>query len=771
MDLFTELNPPQQEAVAAVEGPVLVLAGPGSGKTRVLTHRVGHLIQNLDIAPWRIMAVTFTNKAAREMKERLIAQEILSESQLLALTAGTFHGICARVLRQDIEHLGTYKRDFVIFDASDQQSIIKEILIQENLDLERNPPRAVHSGISKAKNELVTPEKFRPATYREEIIKRIYERYQTALEENNALDFDDLILRTHQLFSQHPEVLDRYQQKYRHIMVDEFQDTNLAQYDLVKLLAGSHHNLFVVGDEDQSIYSWRGADYRNVLRFKEDFPQAKLILLERNYRSTQTILEAASTLIDHNRHRHAKKLFTERGPGQAIIRVEAYDGFDEARFVTEEIQRMTTYGELSTGDIAIMYRTNAQSRVIEEAFIRANMPYRLVRGTRFYERKEVKDALAYLRLTHNPNDTLSLNRIINMPARGIGSKTLERLFSWAEELSYTPWQALVQLHNLESDEPQVDQILSSAVKSHPFSRQASKRLTQFAKIMLLLLAAKEKMPLTDLIDLTLARSGYRDLLQDGTEDGEERWENLQELKSVARHYDTLSGGEALALFLEEVALVSDVDGLKETDHGPALLTLHTAKGLEFPIVFMVGMEDGIFPHSRSQADMEQMEEERRLAYVGVTRAMDQLYLIHAFRRTLFGREEVAKPSPFLADIPAELIEVRPSRTYSRSSSRPRFDEGYPWEKQSVNNQAAYQQQTSWASPSPADQSSRSRGAVPHTTATTKFKTGDRVGHNAFGEGTVIQTQVEGDDELVTVAFPGKGIKRLLASLAGLEKRD
>lgn len=761
MDLFADLNPSQQEAVAAVEGPVLVLAGPGSGKTRVLTHRVGHLIQDLTVEPWRIMAVTFTNKAAKEMQERLVNQGILSEAQLHALAIGTFHALCARILRQDIERLGLQSHDFVIFDADDQLALVKQILKEQNIDTERNPPRAMHAGISKAKNELLTAASFRPATYREELVKRIYERYEVVLAENNALDFDDLIMKTHQLFSQCPEVLHKYQQKYRHIMVDEFQDTNMAQYELVKLLAGGYRNLCVVGDEDQSIYSWRGADYRNVLRFKKDFPEAKLILLERNYRSTQTILEAAGHIIDRNQHRHPKTLFTKRGQGQSVIRVEAYDGFDEARYVTQEIQRLVDFEDVSANDIAVMYRTNAQSRVIEEAFIRAGMPYRLVRGTRFYERKEVKDALAYLRLIHNPNDTLSLTRIINVPSRGIGSKTIGRLFTWAEEIGYTPWQALVYLHNLETDDEEDVYSQASASKDHPFSPQLSKRLVNFAKIMLLLIAAKEKMSLFELIDLTLARSGYKDFLQDGTEEGEDRWANLQELKSAAQTYNALPGSEALALFLEEVALVSDIDGLNDRDLGPALLTLHMAKGLEFPIVFMVGMEDGIFPHSRSREDPEQMEEERRLAYVGVTRAKDQLYLINAFRRTLFGRDELARPSPFLADIPAELVELRSSRGsgYLTANDRPRRS-GYAGDRFSS---PGYREQTRWAAPS------RPKRSAPASESPSEFRPGDKVNHKTFGEGTVIQTKLEDGDEIVTVAFPGKGIKNLIASMAGLER--
>ncbi len=750
MDLLSTLNPAQQQAVSATEGPVLVLAGPGSGKTRVLIHRVGHLIQNLHVEPWRIMAVTFTNKAAREMKERLAKQGILTPAQLNALTVGTFHAICARILRREIEQIGPFSRDFVIFDSSDQQTVVKQILKELNLDPKRYSPQAVHSGISKAKNELKTADKLRTDNYWAEIVRRVYERYEEVLEANNALDFDDLIMKTHQLLATMPAVLDKYQQRYLHIMVDEFQDTNMAQYELVKMLADGHRNIFVVGDEDQSIYSWRGADYRNVRRFKQDFPTAKTILLEQNYRSTETILHAANALITKNRHRHAKNLFTDRSKGLPIIRVETYTGYDEARFVVQEIERLRAKADINPADVAVMYRTNAQSRVIEEAFIAAGMPYRLVRGTRFYERKEVKDALAYLRLIHNPNDRVALGRIINMPRRNIGSKTVQTLFDWAATMDYSPWQALVALHNFTEDTTDAPPMPS------PFKPRAAKSLAAFTKIILLLLAAKEKMPLVDLIDLMLARSGYKNMLNDGSDEGAERWENLQELKTVARNYEGLDGAEALSQFLEEVALVSDVDGLKEDAGGPALLTLHAAKGLEFPIVFMVGMEEGIFPHSRSKEDPDQMEEERRLAYVGVTRAKDRLYLTHAFRRTIYGREEMSEPSQFLADIPPELVDVQTTQI-NRRSSRPRQDR-----RSQYTGSSGYRRQTRWEPPG-------RRRAKESAPVLGQFRIGDRVSHKTFGEGTVVSIKMQDNDEEVTVAFPEKGIKRLLVSLAPLKK--
>ncbi len=751
MNLFETLNPNQQQAVAAVDGPVLVLAGPGSGKTRVLIHRAGYLIRDLGVEPWRVMAVTFTNKAAREMKERLEKQQILSPRQLNALTVGTFHAICARILRRDIEQLGNRNRNFVIFDSSDQQAVTKRIIIEQNLDPKRYSPNAVHGAISRAKNELIEPESFRADSYWGEIVLRVYRRYEEVLQANNALDFDDLIMKTYQLFTRIPQVREKYQERYLHVMVDEFQDTNQAQYELVTLLGGKHQNIFVVGDEDQSVYSWRGADYRNVMRFKEDYPDAQTILLTQNYRSTKTILKAAGHLIKKNRHRHPKELFTHRAQGARITVVETFNGLDEASFVVDEIKRLKDYEGVNPSGAAIMYRTNAQSRTIEEAFIRANMPYRLVRGTRFYERKEIKDALAYLRLIYNPNDSVALARIINMPTRGIGAKTVSRLFEWANAIGYTPWQALLQL-NLKTDDAET----APPPLPSPFAARASKSLASFSQIMLLLIAAKEKMPLTELIDLTLARSGYKAFLDDGTDESLNRWENLQELKTVARQYDGLDGTEALSAFLEEVALVSDVDGLKDDAAGPALLTLHAAKGLEFSTVFMVGMEDGLFPHSRSKDDPEQMEEERRLAYVGVTRAKDRLYLSHVFKRTIYGREEVAAPSPFLADIPVELVDVQNKRSNFLGRSHSRTP---AWRRASGSGNQEKPRRRSLAPEAPQ----------PKPAGSSTFKRGERVKHAKFGEGTVIDVKIQNGNEEVTVAFPGQGVKRLLTSFAPLEK--
>jgi DNA helicase II / ATP-dependent DNA helicase PcrA len=730
MDLLASLNPQQKKAVTAVKGPVLVLAGPGSGKTRVLTHRVAYMVRECHIPSRRIMAVTFTNKAARAMKERL-EDGLLTPSELQGLTIGTFHSICARILRRDIERLTGYDRNFVIYDSGDQLALVRQALKALDLDEKQWIPQALHSAISKAKNELVSPGSFRTATYWEEVAKRVYERYQELLKANNALDFDDLLMKTYELLNRHPDVRESYQERYLQVLVDEFQDTNIAQYELVKMLAGKYRNLFCVGDEDQSIYSWRGADFRNVLRFRDDFADSQLILLEQNYRSTETIITAAQNIIRRNRQRHDKSLFTQRGKGTPINLIETYNETDEAEFVTSEIARLERAG-IPSGHCAVMYRTNAQSRVLEEAFVKKGMPYRLVRGTRFYERKEIKDALCYLRLLHNPDDGVSLSRVINIPPRGIGDRSLDELFSAAEGLSISPWKALLRLRDGEDN-------LASR-----FASRSRKALSDFTAMFADLLQAKEQMSLLELIDQMLAQSGYRDFVRDRSDEGEERWENLQELRSVAQEYNNLAGAEALALFLEEIALVSDVDSFKDDASGAALLTLHMAKGLEFPIVFLVGMEEGVFPHLRSMEDENEMEEERRLCYVGITRAKDQLYMLYAFRRRLYGREELAIPSRFLKDIPRELLQQKNGHQETTAVK--------------IHGVASAPGAGQWP-----------RTPSPTAKVQGKFKTGDVVRHSVFGEGVVVESKLSGGDEEVSIAFAGKGIKRLLVSFAPLQK--
>jgi DNA helicase-2/ATP-dependent DNA helicase PcrA len=712
MDVLQGLNSAQREAVQLTEGPVLVLAGPGSGKTRVLTQRVAYLVKECGCEPYRIMAVTFTNKAAREMKERL--HHLLGE-RLRQLTIGTFHAICVRILRRQARHLGI-PSNFVIYDAADQLSLIRQALKDLDLDDKTYRPRAIQSAISRAKSELIDPEQYRPQTYWQEVASRVYHRYQELLAANSALDFDDLLMSAACLFREHEEVLSKYQRRYRYILVDEFQDTNMAQYELLKLLSENHRNLFVVGDEDQSIYRFRGADFRNIQRFRDDYPEARVVLLEKNYRSTQTILDAAKSVIALNVHRTHKELYTDKGRGLAITVFEAYNEQEESQYVADEIQRLVAQGHCRTSDCAVMYRTNAQSRPIEDAFVWRGMPYKLVGATRFYERREIKDVLAYLRLIHTPYDNVSLARVINVPRRGIGRKTIAQLEKWVGEMGVASYDALQMIKKREREEEAV-----------PLSSRARKALLGFATLLEGLIAARGKLDLLELLDLVLARTGYSDYVQDGTEEGRDRWGNIMELRTVAKEYLDLPAETALTTFLEEVALVSDVDNLDEQVDAPTLLTLHMAKGLEFPVVFMVGMEEGIFPHNRSMDDPDQMEEERRLCYVGITRAKECLYLIHAFRRTLFGQSELGEPSRFIKDIPAHLIKGRQMAKVTEA----------PLERRPILE--------------------------------AQFKTGDRVRHPKFGQGMVIESAVVGDDEEVTVAFEHQGLKRLLASFARLEK--
>ena len=732
LDILAGLNPAQQEAVQAVEGPVLVLAGPGSGKTRVLTHRIAYLIREYRLPPWQIMAVTFTNKAAREMKERLY--RLLGE-EYRKLTIGTFHAICARILRREAEAAGVSPQ-YVIYDRGDQQSLVRQALRDLNLDDKVYRPRTMLGYISRAKNELLPPAAMSTETYRQEVVRRIYERYQHLLAENNALDFDDLLLKAVQMFRRHDEVRAKYQRRYPFILVDEWQDTNMAQYELVKLLAGERANLFVVGDEDQSIYGFRGADYRNVARFRRDYPQARVILLERNYRSTQVILDVANAIIARNAHRHPKRLFTAQEGGPPVVIREAYDEREEGDLVVAEIRRLAARGEARLGDCAVMYRTNAQSRPIEDAFVRGGMPYKLVGATRFYERKEIKDVLAYLRLLHNPYDGIGLARIINVPPRAIGKKTVGDLIRWATGLGVPVYAALQMLAAAEQgDEP----------LQHPFGTRAKKSLLRFTAMLDELIQARQQLNPVELLDRVLERTGYREFIQDGSPEGESRWENIQELRTVARDYAGLPLESALTAFLEEVTLVSDVDNLDERMDAPTLLTLHAAKGLEFPVVFIVGVEEDLLPHSRSLDEPEQLEEERRLCYVGVTRAKKRLYLFYTFRRTLYGESAVRQPSRFLRDIPSHLVqglaEKKPARQVPLGLGAGRF----------VGKGKAAAVPFS---------------PTPKKTATAlHFRTGDQVQHEVFGQGVVIESRIVGGDEQVTVAFAGVGVKKLMAGLA------
>jgi len=719
VDILAELNPAQREAVEAISGPVLILAGPGSGKTKVITHRVAYLIKVCGASPYRIMAVTFTNKAAREMAERL---HRLVGGSARDLTLGTFHAICARILRQSGRPISIDPR-FVIYDEEDQISLIKRSLQEVGLDPKQYAPRAIASAISAAKSRLFTASDYvqRGHSYFDEIVGRIYERYQQLLTESNALDFDDLLMKAVQLFRQSPETLSRYQERYRHVEVDEFQDTNLTQYELVKQIAGKYRNICVVGDPDQSIYSWRFADLRNILSFERDYPEAKVVLLEQNYRSTKMILETASHVISANQQRKPKNLWTENETGVPVAVVETYTEQEEAQFVVSEIERLVERGGFSLGNCAVMYRTNAQSRVLEEAFVRYGTPYKLVAGTRFYERREIKDVIAYLRLIQNPYDSVSLLRIINVPGRGIGQQTLTKLSAWARSKGVPEFETVRTI---------------TEQNQHPFSPHIARTLASFLNLIEEFIAAGERLSLVKLFDLVVKRIGYEEYLLGGM-GGEERWDNVLELRTVAQQYRDLKPSDGLTAFLEGVTLVSDVDGLDETVDAVTLITLHQAKGLEFPAVFIVGMEDGILPHIRSFDDPAQLEEERRLCYVGVTRAEQRVYLVHAFHRSLRGMHTVNKPSRFLEDIPRHLISG-----------------GGWWQgEESQIADAVY----SW-----------NRMRTPSITDL-ELKAGDHVRHSTFGEGVVVSCQPVKDDAEIVVVFDRVGIKKLLLSFAKLEK--
>ncbi len=727
VSILAGLNPAQREAVEAVEGPLLIIAGPGSGKTRVIAHRIAYLVRVHEVSPYRIMAVTFTNKAANEMKER--AFRLLGESAQ-GLTLGTFHAICARILRSEGDHIGLERR-FVIYDEDDQVALVKRSLEELGLDPKRYAPRAVHSAISSAKNQLIDAQAYIGYihNYFEEVVQRVYQRYQELLAENRALDFDDLLMKAVELFRTQAEILDRYQTRYLHLLIDEFQDTNIAQYVLARQLAGKHRNICVVGDPDQSIYSWRSADLRNILNFEKDYPDAKVVHLEQNYRSSQTILQTAGNIISTNIMRKPIKLWTNNEVGLPVTVVETYSEQDEAEFVVDEVEELIHRGEHQARDCAVMYRTNAQSRALEEAFVRRGLPYKLVGGLRFYQRREIKDVLSYLRLIHNPYDGVSLTRIINVPGRGIGQRTVDKLTQWAKSRKlplYTALQLLASQKDSDDESEKLKRISPTVILN---------RLTNFLTLVDELIAKNSELDLVDLIDHLLVRSRYKDYVLDGSVQGEERWDNVLELRTVANEYRDLGPGEGLAYFLEEVSLVSEVDELDEQADAVTLITLHQAKGLEFPAVFIVGMEEGLFPHIRSFDDPAQMEEERRLCYVGVTRAMKRVYLVRALRRHLFGTSMANPPSRFLNDIPQRLVSY--ANTYQRQYAT-----------------------SLWTQPTIEDR------RAPKAT----LDVGDRVRHAKFGEGIVVSCLPRDGDQELTVAFVGgAGIKKLLLSYAPLER--
>ncbi|MEW5871987.1 MAG: UvrD-helicase domain-containing protein [Chloroflexota bacterium] len=728
MDLLSDLNIAQQQAVAAGLGPVLVLAGPGSGKTRVLTHRIAYLIGNLGVRPYNILAVTFTNKAAREMEHRVA--DLIGDSTR-GLTLGTFHAICARILRREAGNL-PFESNFVIFDADDQVSLVKRAILDLNLDEKRYRAPGVHNAISNAKNELILPEAFPVQTYRDEVVQRVYYRYQELLLASNALDFDDLLLWTAQLLENNPGVREKYARRYEHILVDEFQDTNLAQYKLLSHLASFHNNIFVVGDTDQSIYRWRGADYRNVLRFEKDYPESQVILLEQNYRSTQSILDVAMAIIDRNPHRTPKRLFTDRGAGQKAILHEAYDDRVEAAFVVDTISSRVAENNAQPGDFAVMYRTNAQSRLLEEAFLQASLPYKLVGAQRFYGRREIKDIIAYLRLVHNPHDEISLTRVINVPARGIGNKTYLALRTVAQQIGRSPGSFLIELGN-DTAEP--------GMQFQQLPARTAVSLAKFGSLLASWIAEKNALSPLALMDRILGDTDYHSYIDDGSDEGADRWENIMELRRLASEYQD----QNLEIFLERVALVSDQDTLETNSNVPTLLTLHAAKGLEFPIVFITGINDGTLPHSRSFEDAEAMMEERRLLYVGITRAKDRLYLVYAQNRSSYGYAEPVEPSRYLVDIPSHMIdETQPTRSHRRTTTS------------AAGTISARPER--WQMP--FDQSAD----IPQQ----RYAPGMRVQHATWGEGMILNSRMQDSDEILDIFFESVGLKRVVASLANLE---
>ncbi|MBN2047131.1 MAG: UvrD-helicase domain-containing protein [Anaerolineaceae bacterium] len=751
MELIDQLNEQQRQAVTADLGPVLVLAGPGSGKTRVLTHRIVYLIEYLGVRPYNILAVTFTNKAAKEMHKRI---EGMSESSSSGVWLGTFHSTCARILRREANYL-PINNNYVIMDSDDQISIIKRIIKEMNIDDKQYRPYSIHSSISNAKNNLVSPDQYPTQTLRDKITQRVYAQYQNTLTINNAVDFDDLLYWTVKLFEQHPMVRDSYARQFQHVLVDEFQDTNLVQYALLKHLSAHYGNLFVVGDEDQSIYRWRGADYRNILRFEEDFPKAQTILLEENYRSTQLILDAAQAVINENDNRTPKDLQSARNKaGRHIILHEAYDDRDEAVYIVDTIRRLTAHGKHEGGEFAIMYRTNAQSRLLEEAFLSAGMDYRLIGAQRFYGRREVKDLIAYLRLIHNPDDEISLGRVINTPRRGIGAKTQQTLFTAAHAANTTGGEVLVDLGTKKQDSPFWD----------AFTKSTASKLQFFGAFLAQWIDAKDDLSLPELIEKVMEETDYENFLTESSEREEhiDRIANVQELRRLTYEYEETG----LEGFLENMALVSDQDTMPEAANAPSLMTLHAAKGLEFPIVFITGLDQEVLPHSRSMFDPEEMAEERRLFYVGITRAEDQLYLTRADRRRGYGGYEDMIPSVFLADIPDELIQQagRPGTTrhhHTRAQSS-----AATWEQMSTTTAPTGGRFTQKTTRRFGPPGSKQPAAKPAVAAV--YRSGMRVHHALWGDGIVLESKVFDNEETVDIAFEDVGFKKVLASLVKLD---
>lgn len=729
--IFDTLNDRQCEAVKHTEGPLLITAGAGSGKTKVLTCRIAHLLE-LGVAPYRILAITFTNKAAKEMKERVTN---LVGAQADSIWLSTFHSFCAKLLRFEVDGFHGYTRNFTIYDSSDQLVLVKDCLKKLNLDDKQFTPRSVLGTISSAKNVLMDAKAFaaKASDFYEQKVADVYAMYQEKLRENNAVDFDDLLFLAVRLLQENKEVREKYQSRFQYILVDEYQDTNHAQYALTKILAARWRNICVVGDADQSIYAWRGADIRNIIDFTRDYPDAASIKLEQNYRSTKTILHAANAVIDNNESRPKKTLWTENPTGNKIIHYQAQTEHDEADYIAGVIYNRHEISHEPYGDMAILFRTNAQSRVLEEKLMRYAIPYTMVGGTKFYDRKEIKDVLAYLRLLYNPEDSLSLTRIINVPKRNIGATTMEHVAAYAEAQGISLFEAL------------------SSTDEIPVTKRAKASLENFAAMIFDLLNDIEGKDVLSLIETVIKQTGYGDMLDKEAEhdpQGESRKENVGEFLSVAKDYMDSNPEGNLQDFLENVALVSDVDDFESSDSKVTLMTLHAAKGLEFPVVFLTGLDEGLFPHSRTLMDPAQVEEERRLAYVGITRAERQLYVTNAVTRTMYGRISAYMPSRFLAEIPPQFME-----DYHRKSAMP----------QSRTTAVPGKQRVSILT-KPVASSLPKKHAVTDT-----FAKGDKVRHKIWGIGTVLDVIGEGPNMQMKIQFPTKGVRQVVVKYAPLEK--
>lgn len=759
--LLNGMNDRQAEAVQTTEGPLLIMAGAGSGKTRVLTHRIAYLIDEKMINPWNILAITFTNKAAREMKERAAALNPATQDCLIA----TFHSMCVRILRREADHIG-YNRNFTIVDPGEQRTLMKRILKNLNLDPKKWNERAILATISKAKNDLIDEVAYAnmAGDMYTEIVAKCYTAYQKELRQSEAMDFDDLIMLTLRLFDQNPDVLTYYQQRYQYIHVDEYQDTNHAQYQLVKLLASRFKNICVVGDADQSIYGWRGADMQNILDFEKDYPEAKVVLLEENYRSTKTILQAANEVIRNNRNRRPKNLWTQNEDGEEIVYYRANDEQDEALFVARTIDQLSREG-YSHKDFAVLYRTNAQSRTVEEALLKANIPYTMVGGTKFYSRKEIRDVISYLNLIANPSDNISYERVVNEPKRGVGPGTVEKIrdFAASQEISLLEASANIMLS--------------------PVKGKAAQAVYEFANLILDLRDRLDDYSVTELVELVLKKTGYAAALAaQATLESQARIENIEEFLSVTKNFDENpdnpadeTGLDKLSRFLNDLALIADTDDGDTESSEVTLMTLHAAKGLEFPVVFLVGMEENVFPLSRASEDEDELEEERRLAYVGITRAEKILYLTNANSRMLYGKTNYNHPTRFLREISSDLLDYQGLARPANSSFKVSYTNSDTSQfGQGMSLAQALQERKRQAAPSsistgslPFGKSSQSQPSKPEVA----WAIGDIAHHKKWGDGTVLEVSGSGNSQELKINFPEVGLKKVLASIAPIEKKS